>query len=326
MLRYHFTKDRVLCLGSFLSKYAAVSRVTKLPWTSISLSRDAQHKPCYVPAHADGQRVQFNVSHQAGLVALVGVPGDGRQVGIDVTCVHERNERREIDDGGGFDKWVAGYAEVFSDAEVEDMSYNLPSLALADGRRILSSEELGGAARACRRHESLSVKLRDGKQTSISSDDIIDAKLRRFYTFWALKEAYVKLTGEALLADWLRLLEFRNVRAPRRRGGGGGGVVVEGNNNNNGSSSSSSSDGPWGESIRDIQAWFNGRLVTHVLLEVQAFEDEYIVATAVERLADDARAGENKVDDLFPPYEMLDLERETCCQLAVRLTLDPSHS
>ena len=311
MLRYRFTKDRALCLGSFLSKYLAVSRVTKLPWTSIGISRDAQHKPCYVPAHAGGPRVQFNVSHQAGLVALVGAAGDGRKVGIDVTCVHERNELREID-GEGFDRWVSAYAEVFSDGEVEDMSYNLPSLALADGR-VLSSEELGGAARACRRHESLSVRLRDGEQTCLSSDEIIDAKLRRFYTFWALKEAYVKLTGEALLADWLRLVEFRNVRAPRRRRS-----VVDGDDRDDGGDDG---DGPWGESIRDIQAWFGGRLVTHVLLEVQAFEDDYIVATAVERLAaaaddddddddDDARGAKNEADDLFPPYEMLDLERD----------------
>ncbi len=62
----------------------------------------------------------------------------------------------------------------------------------------------------------LVVKLPDGGEVmQVASNDVIEAKLRRFYTFWALKEAYVKMTGDALLADWLRVLEFRKVRAPR---------------------------------------------------------------------------------------------------------------
>ena len=93
-----------------------------------------------------------------------------------------------------------------------------------------------------------------------------DAPLRRFYTFWTLKEAYVKMTGEALLAGWLRELEFRDVRAP--------GVAEEGN---------------WGQVERDVQVWFRGRRMEGLRVEVVGFGKEYIIAMVVRGLNDDGQ-------------------------------------
>ncbi len=63
------------------------------------------------------------------------------------------------------------------------------------------------------RHDMLhvpisSVPARAGELTQVQ------AKLRRFYTYWSLKEAYIKMVGEGLLASWLLELEFEDVVAP----------------------------------------------------------------------------------------------------------------
>lgn len=224
-------------------------------------------------------------------------PGDARRVGIDITCIHERDEYKEID-AKGFDEWVAVYAEVFSDREVQDMTYHLPSLHLPDGR-VISADDLGETQRCCKRNQSFAIKLHGDEEVTISSNEIIEAKLRRFYTFWALKEAYVKMTGEALLADWLRELEFRNVRAPTPTD-----LVTEEN------------PGQWGETIKDVQVWYKGRQVENVVLEVQAFEQDYIIATAVSMSSANPhmeKGEERKVGELegvLPPFRSLNLQRE----------------
>lgn len=85
--------------------------------------------------------------------------------------------------------------------------------------------------------------------------ELVSARLRLFYTFFALKEAYIKMTGEALLAGWLRELEFRGVRAP---------VETE--------------EGEWGEVVRDVEVWFRGRRVEGLRVEVVGFGRDFVVA------------------------------------------------
>lgn len=41
-----------------------------------------------------------------------------------------------------------------------------------------------------------------------------DRALRYFYALWCLREAYVKMTGDALLASWLKDLEMHNFAPP----------------------------------------------------------------------------------------------------------------
>ncbi|RYC57404.1 hypothetical protein CHU98_g8803 [Xylaria longipes] len=47
-----------------------------------------------------------------------------------------------------------------------------------------------------------------------TEDERRDYKLRAFYTLWCLREAYVKMTGEALLAEWLGDLVFQGFEPP----------------------------------------------------------------------------------------------------------------
>ncbi|KAF7508375.1 hypothetical protein GJ744_009366 [Endocarpon pusillum] len=273
-----------MSLASTLLKYLFIHRTAKIPWSEIVISRtpSPHQRPFWDPAtaasHGSDRRrpgaaraVEFNVSHQAGLVALAGCatdtppstvltttaattppdgdvlessnsssssprdddgkpgPGLGRDpdgspplLGIDITCPFEpsRGTSNRITTPSQFNEWVDIFAEVFSVAEVEDMKSYVPPRSLPVG-------EAAGIA----------------------------AKLRYFYTFWALKEAYIKMTGEALLAGWLRELEFRDVRVP---------AVAE--------------EGRWGEVESGVQVWMQGRRIEGLRVEVVGFGREYIVA------------------------------------------------
>lgn len=95
--------------------------------------------------------------------------------------------------------------------------------------------------------------------TSLPESLPLETRLRRFYTSWALREAYVKMTGEALLATWLRELEFREVRAPDKGLAGG-----------------------WGEGWKGVEVWVRGERVSKVEVEVRGWGEDYVVASVVE--------------------------------------------
>ena len=310
VLRYYHVRDKAMSLASHLLKYHAISHIYSLPWSSITLSRAPNHKPCYVPLRAGDAALEFNVSHQAGLVVLIAATSPSgsaedskpiKEVGIDIVCVHERDETPGIDNNG-FDGWVDTYQDVFSPRELDDMKYHLPSLALPSGE-IVSANALRGIAHYCKRNVTLPLTLESGQEITIDSNLIIEAKLRRFYTFWALKEAYVKLTGEALLADWLRDLEFRGVRAPRAA------AATAGTEKNDG-------DEVWGEVVRDVQVWRGNQRLTNVTMEICAFERDYIIASAMIRTDDDddddeqQQQEEEEKEEIWPAFAMLDVERD----------------
>ncbi|KAF2138970.1 uncharacterized protein K452DRAFT_290072 [Aplosporella prunicola CBS 121167] len=288
-----------MSLASALLKRAFIAHRLHAPWRDIAFARapDPVHgKPCYVaPDGTPVPDVTFNVSHQAGLVALVGwgrrpafgstanaTAGSGSggaggskgrvtdvELGVDVVCVNERNDYRTIDGSPtGFAAWLDIYADFFSPADLAAMN-TLPGstvLQLPDGTTILTSEVGAEALESCC---SRGVTLRarrggsdgeGGTEVHFLSDVIVEEKLRLFYTFWCLKEAYIKLTGEAMLAGWLREVEFRNVRAPR---------------------AAAAPNSPWGEKVQDIHVYRQGALVADVKLSIQAFEADYMVAVAV---------------------------------------------
>ncbi|EAS35481.3 4'-phosphopantetheinyl transferase NpgA [Coccidioides immitis RS] len=264
--RFYHLADRHMSLASCLLKYLFIHRTCHVPWSRIVISRTpAPHKrPCYIPLpSADGGEnklpilnVEFNVSHQASLVALAGyiIPGGSPtsaasatntqsipsptetpatpQVGIDITCTDERARRgkssiptTEVD----LCSFIDIYAEVFSPREIEIMKSNPTS-----------------------QHSQAAVPL--------SLEGSIQYRLRRFYTYWALKEAYIKMTGEALLAPWLRQLEFVNVNPPE--------PAMDGERP------------AWGSPRTDVQVWMYGQKVENVRIETVSFGKEYVVATA----------------------------------------------
>ncbi|KAK8104122.1 uncharacterized protein PG998_011155 [Apiospora kogelbergensis] len=174
VLKYFFVRDAKMSLASHLLKHYVLARTLGIPWSATKLTRDANKKPIYVGA--DGrQPCQFNVSHQAGLVALVATSSKGAKavedaadVGVDVVCVSERRDRdqRMVRDEG-WDYFVDMHSDVFGRGETA----------------YLKSREFSAEA-------SASVSASGSGPTT--SEKVADAKLRRFYALWCLREAYVR--------------------------------------------------------------------------------------------------------------------------------------
>jgi 4'-phosphopantetheinyl transferase len=274
-----------MSLASALLKRLFVAKTIGLPWKDIRFGRkrDPKHgKPCALLEDGTPAPIEFNISHQAGLVALVGcttydrkasgedIDGDGAataseaiEVGVDIVCVNERNDYRVVDEEG-FDGWIDVYQEIFSDEESWDMKYNVDPFQLLDGTTV-TADMLGRFDRCCVRHKDLLATLPSGEKRRFSSDLLIDAKLRRFYTHWCYKEAYIKMDGEALLAKWIRELEFRGVRAPTP-----------------GAPARCSTLGCWGERVGDTEVWLKGKRLGEVRMEIQAFEENFMISLAAK--------------------------------------------
>lgn len=214
-------------------------------------------KPCHLPPDGRAATIDFNVSHQAGLVVLAGARrADALQLGVDVVCVGERKNERQTVQREGFECWVDMHAEVFSDADLHSIK------AVGEG----------------------------GGGSTSGSTSTVDGRLRRFYAYWCLKEAYVKLVGQGLLAKWMKDVEFRGVRIPRPAATWGG-ATHEGDGD------------PWGERVVGIEVWVGGSRVEDVGIVLQAFEDKYMIGTAMKRTAASAAA-------IVPTFRILDLQRD----------------
>lgn len=284
-----FIPDARMSLASALLKRLYISRALDIPWNQVKIARkgDPKHgKPCAMLPDGTFARIDFNVSHQNGLVSLVGWnPPVGWQkpvlVGTDIVCVNERDDYRTIDKEG-FDAWIDIYEDIFSEGERWDMKYNVDAVTLLDGQEI-SGKDLGRIDRCVQRDKQLTITLPNGQLHTFNSDLLIEAKLRRFYAFFCYKEAYIKLAGEALLAPWLKELEFQNVKSPRP------GTVAR-----------CSTHGTWGEKVDDVEVVLHALKVDDVSMTLQAFEEDFMLATAVQ--------GSNAPE--APPFTKLHLEHD----------------
>ena len=245
-LRFYWPNDAKLSLGSNLLKHRAIADTCRVPWSEATVSEGANKKPCYKPLPPSSKSLEFNVSHHGSLVALVGCPGESVHLGVDIVKMNwEKDYTTVMKDG--FEAWANIYEMVFSDREIRDIAGFVPP-------------------------------------TRGTSEEEIRARLRHFYAHWCLKEAYVKMTGEALLASWLKDLEFRNVEVPLPAGQ---------------MHASGQVGGDWGQTCGDVEIWFYGKRVTDVRLEIQAFREDYMIATA-----------SSSVSIALPAFKELDLERD----------------
>ncbi|KAK6221910.1 hypothetical protein LQW54_001130 [Pestalotiopsis sp. IQ-011] len=255
VLKYFFVRDAKMALASHFLKHYVLSKTLGLPWAATHITRDAHGKP--VHTSPDGSRpVEFNVSHQNGVVALAAVAGwDGPgavDVGVDVVCVAERADRdHKMIAAEGWARFVDMHADVFGRSETADLKAVPP---------------LSGQPRAA-----------------------TDAHLRRFYALWCLREAYVKMTGEALLAPWLHQLEFQDVRAPEPLP-----ALPE--------LVQSAADPPQ-SLIRDHEVLFQGRRVDDANICLRSLGADYMTATAVRTPA----SREDALGWELGPFETLEL-------------------
>ena len=246
VLRYVRPADAKMSLASrLLQRYVAARHVPGLRWADASPSRDARGKPVFAPPPG-APSVAFNVSHQAGLVALAGVvtaAGGGVEVEVGVDVVSQ-TERRTRDlamlAADGWPAFVDMHADVLAAAEAARLKW-----AVLGGAGVLASPEAA-----------------------------TDYKLRAFYALWCLREAYVKMTGEALLAEWLGALEFRGFGPPPPPVGGEG----EGPAGGQGESREGMRQG---EGVTTHDIWFQGEKVEDVNVCIRTLGDDYMVCTAV---------------------------------------------
>ena len=265
MLRYHFVADAKMSLASQLLKHWVVSKYGGVPWRETKLSTDKNGKPVFKDA-AGRQPVVFNVSHQAGLVALVAAHGydaanggDSSKVdvGVDIVCVNEREARDlRMIRTEGWARFVDMHADVF-------------------GRSEAAYLKTGLAARS-------------PKYAALGTEDERRAyKLRAFYTLWCLREAYVKMTGEALLAEWLGDLMFEGFEPPEP-----------------GTDFAQSEDDDPAQIIREHDVVFKGGKVDDANICIRSLGPHYMTCTAV-------RTPDRKQDALgwhLGPFKFLSMD------------------
>lgn len=280
-----------MSLASHLLKHLVITQHCHVPWSKSTISQGPNGKPCYIPA--PGQpRIEFNVSHQAGIVTLIAVIGGNEtiNVGTDIVCVNERlsHDYQYIEKSGFYD-WVDMHGEVFADSELNHMK--LSSLGLNE---VIPDKKLQGygndALSRCQwRNRQLDVTVLgyegNVEQIRVDSNKVIDAKLRRFYAMWCLRETYVKMTGDALLAPWLKELEICDVQSPNP-------PIVNDLNSLE-----------MGQITDNYRIIFKGQKVTNVQMELTALGPHYMVGGAV-------RMSENDFKLKLGPWNELNLEKD----------------
>ena len=229
VLKYYHLKDAKMSMVSHLLKHLIVAKCG-IPWSRTTISRDEKGKPCFKSqAGYDHVILDFNVSHQAGVVSLIAAIGlKDLAVGTDIVCVNERLQQDYTHiNKHGFDDWVDVHADVLADSEVAFMK-----AAPVDDR-------------------------------TRGAESVIERQLRKFYAVWCLREAYVKMTGDALLAPWLKELEILDVQVPNAKEDLDATSLEE------------------GEVIRQFANYFQGKAVTDVKTELTAFGTQYMIAGSI---------------------------------------------
>jgi len=250
-LKFYHSKDAKMSIVSHLLKRMAIVELCRVPWDRAIVSKLPNHKPYFLNTAlgtAD-PNISFNVSHQAGIVTLVAISKASIDVGTDVVCA---NERGNVDKDKDFFDWVSAFSDVFHPNEMEYMQRNSSNLNLdfppAMSMPVSECKHRGRTLRA--------------GSFEIASDSVVDEKVRRFYAYWCLHEAFIKMQGEALLADWLKELDFRNLRAPKPQANVED-IKAE------------------GEVIKDFQVFLKGKAYPDVVVELRALGQHYMVATVM---------------------------------------------
>jgi 4'-phosphopantetheinyl transferase len=292
VLKYYHLKDAKMSLASHLLKHLVITKYCNVPWSQSNISRDANGKPCFIPCGAmKPVDMDFNVSHQAGIVSLIASVGfDARvEVGTDVVCANERelHDYAHIEKQGFFD-WVDMHGDVFAESELDYMKLSPVHVSLGRPDISLSGFAKDALSRCQWRNANLDLKIStlDGKESVVEVDSniVVDKKLRRFYAMWCLREAYVKMTGEALLAPWLKDLEISNVQTPDAA-----------------SYIQDSKSLVTGEVVKDFNIFFKGKKVTDVKMELSALGTDYMVAGSL-------KMPKSNSDLAMGPWQSLKLE------------------
>ncbi|RDL36180.1 4'-phosphopantetheinyl transferase [Venustampulla echinocandica] len=302
VLKYYFVRDAKMSLASHILKHLIITKYCNVSWSRSTISAAANGKPCFAPSSSDGSsdhrvRIDFNVSHQAGVVSLIAAIGfeNHVDVGTDVVCWNERlsSNHQHIDKSGFFD-WIDMHGEVFAEEELKCMrlaTVNLKDLGIIDAQISGDGEDALSKCQWRNRKINLKVTRDDGRteeDVQVSTNPVIDAKVRNFYAMWCLREAYVKMTGEALLAPWLKDLEISNLLVPAAKEGVQDPDSLQA-----------------GEMFQNFRILFKGKPVTNVKMELSALGMGYMVCGSV-RASNPTEQSQLEMT----AWELLDLDRE----------------
>lgn len=302
-----------MSLASHLLKHLVITKYYNVPWSESTISRQGNGKPRYVaPEGSQQPNFDFNVSHQAGIVSLVAAIGgtDEVLVGTDVVCANERikNDYDQIEQEGFF-KWVDIHADVFAESELSHMK--LFPLDVRGGADVMSIAGSGRdtISRCQWRNQTIHLsgydESGDSTSSSIWSNDVIDAKLRRFYAMWCLREAFVKMTGEALLAPWLKELEIMVRQAPIAGAEHGDSTSFEVGNRLLIGAEPVGSTSKFSSRLPPTDIYMKGMKVTDVQMDITAYGEAYMVAAAV-RFPKVCQS----INETLRNWEILDLDRD----------------
>ncbi len=167
VLRFYYLRDAKTKLVSHLLKHLVIAKFCNVPWSKSTISSDAKKKPCYVPEGqtSEPEGFAFNVSHQAGVVALIAAVGfQGRiEVGAEIVCVNQRikMDYQHIDKHGFFD-WVDMHADVFAPSEISQMKLGPVPVDLRVQGAGLNGYGKDTISRVQRRNERINVKMIGG--------------------------------------------------------------------------------------------------------------------------------------------------------------------
>lgn len=306
VLRYHFAKDAKMALASALLKKLIIAKYCHLKWDEVVIEKDPRGRPrCLSNAATSAGRpwVDFNVSHQAGVVCIVAVVlprldrGEGASqaqypaVGTDIVCVGERRtmDWKTINDKG-FAAWVGIFSDVFAPDEVDFIKSGWEGLGnIAVGSEITPAgrETLRRCDRSC---GAVDVEVCQGEtgiveMLQLGSEQLLDLKRRRFYAMWCLREAYVKMTGEALGAPWLRELSLGRPEVPASR-----------------PAEVSDSSLTRGQTVRHQQITVHGQAVVNVEMDLTAFGPDFMIATSIQN--------QPAVTEYIGDWQQLNLEQD----------------
>lgn len=286
--KYYHTSDKRMSLASQLLKYFFIHLATGVRWDEIEIQRTPipENRPFY------SRQVDFNVSHQAGLTVLTGTraaetatSNSVPRVGVDVTCVNEPARRRDNQQPKTLAElatFVDVFTEVLSSNEIEAIKNPINTILLAHNRCLTP------------------LYPNENNEETLASYG-----LRLFYCIWALKEAYLKMTGDGILAPWIRELEFFNVIPPP--------PVPRtflsqspfyGDESELPSNAIQKTIQDWGPPQNDIKITLKGKPIENVRLQLVGFQDDYFVATAAsgQNIGTVSNAIINKYNHHIPGY------------------------
>lgn len=279
--------DRLMSLASALLKNVFIHRYALIPWNEVRIFKTPKpHRRPYwqpPPDWTSEGGLEFNVTHQNGVIAIIGCKTPTAQsqdyslpllqqvnltpappvpeasdtqvrLGIDLACTKEDGRTpKDVTSQASLDEWVDIFGEMFSWQCRQDMKHAL----------------IPGADDAT----------------------IYQKRLRRFYAYWSLKEAFIKMVGEGLLAEWLKELEFEKVIAPE--------PATAGDFPDDGFSWAFKNDEEqkWtspDKIVKDIEASLYGRKLDNVHLELVAYEEDFLLATSMRGVSDSERPSARK--------------------------------